>query len=252
MIELIALISWLLGKYIDLWIALALLIVNAVLGFLQEQRASAAVKALRRRLQVTARVLRDGEWRSCAARDLVAGDIIRVRSGDFVPADVKVVDGDLQVDQSVLTGESREIGKSTGDTLYSGSVVREGEASGVVTATGARTFFGHTTELVESAHPKLHVEQVITRVVKWLFLIVGILVGTAIVVSAAEGFGLIEILPLTGALDERRTGRSPGDVHRQHGGRLGRIGAQGRSGHAIERSRRRDKRMFSVPIEQAL
>ena len=197
MLELIAVLSFVLGKTTDLWIALALLLVNAVLSFLQEQRASAAVTALRRQLQITARVLRDGLWRAMPAKQLVHGDVIRVRSGDFVPADVQILDGEVQVDQSALTGESRELSKTADDTLYSGSIVRQGEATGIVVATGVRTYFGRTTQLVESAHPKLHIEEVITRVVKWLFLIVGTMVMITVVVSLIQGFPLIEILPLS-------------------------------------------------------
>ena len=107
MIELIALLSYVLHETADLGVALSLLLVYAVLSFLQEQRASAAVDLLRRRLQVMARVLRDGTWNSCPARDLVRGDVVRIRAGDFVPADVQIVSGHLQVDQSALTGESR-------------------------------------------------------------------------------------------------------------------------------------------------
>jgi plasma-membrane proton-efflux P-type ATPase len=197
MIELIVLLSLILHKWADFWIALALLVVNAVLSFLQEQRASTAVSALRHRLQVTARILRDGAWQAAAARNVVAGDIVRIRSGDFVPADAQIIDGALKVDQSALTGESRELAKSNDDTVYSGSIVRGGEATAVVVATGARAYFGRTTQLVESAHPKLHVEEVITRVVKWLFLIVGILVAAALVASAIEGLDLVDILPLS-------------------------------------------------------
>lgn len=197
MIELIILVSFILHKWSDLWIAIALLIVNAILSFLQEHRAAAAVSALRKRLQVTARVLRDGTWQPIPAQELVPGDVVRVRSGDFVPADTQVIEGALRVDQSALTGESREIPKTNDDTLFSGSIVKEGEATAVVTATGIKTFFGRTTQLVESAHPKLHVEEVIARVVKWLFLIVGILVGIAVIASLAEGLDLIDILPLS-------------------------------------------------------
>lgn len=197
MIELIVVLSFILHKWTDLWVALSLLIVNAVLGFLQEQRASAAVSALRHRLQVTARVLRDGAWQAIPAPALVRGDVVRVRSGDFVPADVQILDGTLQVDQSVLSGESQELTKTNDDALYSGSVVRQGEATAVVVATGERTYFGRTTRLVESAHPKLHVEEVIARVVKWLFVIVGVLVAVAIITSLAEGRHLVDILPLS-------------------------------------------------------
>ncbi len=197
MIELIVLVSFTLQKWADLWIALALLLVNAILGFLQEHRAAAAVSALRRKLQVTARVLRDGVWHAIPAQELVPGDVVRVRSGDFVPADAQIIDGALQVDQSALTGESREITKTNEGVLYSGSIVRDGEATAVIIATGLKTFFGRTTQLVESAHPKLHVVEVITRVVKWLFLIVAILVAIALVVSLVEGLRLVDILPLS-------------------------------------------------------
>ena len=197
MLELIAVLSFVLGKRTDFWIAVALLIVNAVLSFFQEQRASAAVSALRSRLRITARVLRDGAWQGVSARDLVRGDVVRLRSGDFVPADVQVIEGTLDVDQAALTGESTEQKKSTDDTLFSGSTVRQGEALAFVIETGTRTYFGKTTQLVESAHPKLHIEEVITRVVKWLFLIVGILVAITIAVSLLNGGKLIEILPLS-------------------------------------------------------
>ena len=197
MIELIALFSLLLHKDADLAVALALLLVNALLSFLQEQRASAAVAALRQRLQVTARVVRDGTWRSLSAHDLVAGDVIRLRSGDFVPADVQLIDGGLEVDQSALTGESLQLTRGANATLYSGSVVKQGESDAIVIATGVRTYYGRTTQLVDSAHPKLHVEQIITRVVRWLFLIVGVQVVIAVVLALAKGGSLIEILPLS-------------------------------------------------------
>lgn len=197
MLELIALLSLVLNKWADLAVAISLLVANAILSFLQEQRASAAVAALRHRLQVTARVRRDSGWRGIPARELVVGDIVRVRGGDFVPADLQLLEGKLLVDQSALTGESREVGRATDDPVHSGSVVRQGEATGVVTATGARTFFGRTTELVQSARPRLHVEAVITRLVKWLFLIVGTLVAVAVAGALASGVGLLEILPLS-------------------------------------------------------
>jgi H+-transporting ATPase len=197
MLELIAILSFALNKPVDFWIAVALLVVNALLSFLQEQRASAALTTLRSRLRVAARVLRDGAWQTISARDLVRGDVVRVRAGDFVPADVQIIEGNVQIDQSALTGESQELRKSTDDTLFSGSTVRQGEATAVVAETGVRTFFGRTTQLVEGAHPKLHIEEVIEQVVKWLFLIVSIPVTITVVVSLIEGMKLIEILPLS-------------------------------------------------------
>jgi plasma-membrane proton-efflux P-type ATPase len=196
MIELIAVLSFFLHKHADLWVAVSLLVANATLGFFQEQRASAAVKALRSKLQVSARVLRDRSWQAVPARQLVTGDVVRVRTGDFVPADVQLFDGTLRIDQSALTGESKEVDKKTDEEVYAGSTVRNGEATGVVVATGARTYFGRTTELVEGAHPKLHVEEVTSRIVKWLLMIVGSLSAVTFVTALAEGMRIVEVLPI--------------------------------------------------------
>jgi plasma-membrane proton-efflux P-type ATPase len=196
MIELIAVLSFFLHKRADGWVALSLLVANALLGFFQEQRASTAVKALRSKLQVNARVLRDKSWQAVAARELVTGDVVRVRSGDFVPADLQLLDGALHVDQSALTGESNAADKKTNDAVYAGSTVRDGEATGVVAATGARTYFGRTTQLVESAHPKLHVEEVTSRIVRWLLIIVGSLSALTLVTALVEGQRLVDVLPV--------------------------------------------------------
>jgi H+-transporting ATPase len=197
MLELIVLISFILQKHADLWVALSLLLVNAVLSFVQEQHASAAVAALRARLQIMGRVLRDGRWQAAPARVLVPGDVVRLRAGDFVPAGVQIIDGALGVDQSALTGESRELQKTSDDAVYSRLLVREGEATAVVVATGVKTFFGRTAQLVESARPKLHVEEVVSRVVKWLFVIVGALVSVAVIASLIGGISFFEIFPLS-------------------------------------------------------
>ena len=196
MLELIVVISWLLGKYADLVIVSALLLVNALVGLLQERRASGVIDTLRRRLQVTARVRRTGAWQLMPARGLVPGDVVRLRAGDFVPADVRAIAGELSVDQAAVTGESLEVDKRGADLLYSGSVVRRGEATAVVILTGTRTFFGRATELVQRARPKLHVEDVVASVVRRLFVIVGVLVAVALAVSALRGFALLEVLPL--------------------------------------------------------
>jgi H+-transporting ATPase len=200
MIELIALLSFLIHKELDMWIALVLLVVNAVLGFVQEERASAAVAALRGRLQVMARVLRDGMWQSIPARELVVGDVVRVRSGDFVPADLRVVEGALQVDQSSLTGESQEVEKTVDALVYSGSVARSGEATALVAETGVRTMYGRTAQLVEMARPHLHVEAVIARVVRWLLVVVSVLVGITVLAATLEGQSLVHMLPVSLAI----------------------------------------------------
>jgi H+-transporting ATPase len=196
MLELIMVLSAVLGKYADLAVVSALLVVNAVLGFMQERRAAGVVQALRRRLQVSSRVLRDSSWQVVPARELVPGDIIRVRPGDIIPADVKLLAGALTVDQSALTGESKDADKAPGEVLSSGAVVRRGEGNGVVMLTGAKTYFGRTTELVQQARPKLHIEAVVTKVVRWLFVIVGVLLGVVVVLSLVRGTPLLEMVPL--------------------------------------------------------
>ncbi|MBS1235902.1 MAG: plasma-rane proton-efflux P-type ATPase, partial [Proteobacteria bacterium] len=196
MLELIILLSAFLGKYSDLAVVSALLVINAVLGFLQERRAAGVVETLRRRLQVSARVLREGNWQVIPARELVPGDILRVRPGDIIPADVKLLSGALSLDQSALTGESQDVDKASNDMLSSGSVVRHGEGNGVVILTGARTYFGRTTELVQLARPKLHIEAVVAKVVRWLFVIVSVLLGMVLVLSLIRAAPLIEMIPL--------------------------------------------------------
>jgi H+-transporting ATPase len=120
MLELIMVLSAVLRPYSDLAVVSGLVVVNAILSFVQEQRAAGVVEALRKRLQVSARVRRDSSWQVVAARELVPGDIIRMRSGDIIPADVKLLTGALSVDQSALTGESKDADKAPGDVLSSG------------------------------------------------------------------------------------------------------------------------------------
>ena len=196
MLELIMVLSAVLRKYSDLAVVSALLVVNAVLSFAQERRAAGVVETLRRRLQVSARVLRDSQWQVIPARELVPGDIVRVRPGDIIPADVKVIAGELSVDQSALTGESMDVDIAPGGVLSSGSIVHRGEGNGVVILTGARTYFGRTTELVQEARPKLHIEAVVAKVVRWLFVIVGALLAVVMVLSLIRHVPLLEMIPL--------------------------------------------------------
>lgn len=196
MLELIVLLSFLLHKYADAYIVLGLLLFNAVVGFIQEKNAAQTVEALRKKLQVTVRVLRDGAWNTLPARDLVPGDIIRIRMGDFVPADIELLKGNIGVDQSALTGESIAVQKKTGDIIYSGSVITNGEATGRVKLTGANTRFGKTIELVKIAKPKPHINAIITKVMQWLLLIVGTLLAAALVLALIRGISILDMLPL--------------------------------------------------------
>ena len=196
MLELIIVLSWILHKRPDVYIVTGLLVMNAVIGFWEEQKAGRVVEDLKSKLLVKARILRDGAWTVVASRELVPGDIIRVRAGDFMPADAKILDGALEADQSALTGESLIVDKKAGDVLFSGSVIRRGECTGVVVRTGAATNYGKTTELVQIARPKLHMDAVVTRLVKWLLMIVAGLLVLTLAVSLVRKIDLLDILPL--------------------------------------------------------
>lgn len=196
MLEAVIVLSVILNKMIDMYVIVALLLLNAVLGFFQEQRASKAVDALKQQLRVNARTLRDGKWQLIPARELVPGDIVRIRAGDFVPADLKLLDGQIEVDQSALTGESLTVSKAKSDMLFSGSIVKSGESNSLVVLTGNKTYFGKTTELVQVARPRLHTEDVISTVVKWLLIIVGVALAVAFVVAVFLGMDLFDVISL--------------------------------------------------------
>ncbi|MGO0123215.1 plasma-membrane proton-efflux P-type ATPase [Desulfothermobacter acidiphilus] len=196
MLEAVILLSLILHKYLDMYIVAALLVFNALLGFWQERKAAKAVDALKAKLQVNARVLREGKWQLLPARQLVPGDIVRIRAGDFVPADVKLFSGQVEVDQSALTGESLTVSRRASDMVFSGSIIKRGEAEAAVVLTGTRTYFGRTAELVQLARPKLHAEEVTTQVVKWLLVVVGVALAAALGTAWLLGFKLLELLPL--------------------------------------------------------
>jgi H+-transporting ATPase len=183
MIEVAAALSVVVHNWDDLTIILVLLLVNGLVGFWEERQAGNAVAALRAKLAVNARVLRDGNWTLVPARDLVPGDRVRLRTGDVVPADVTLVAGtDVELDQSTLTGESLPATKAGGETAYSSSIVTRGEAAGVVAATGGKTFFGKTSELVQIAHTVSHFQHAVLRI------------GNALIVTAVILATLIEIV----------------------------------------------------------
>ncbi len=196
MLEITAGLEWALGKFFEMYVVMGLIVFNAILGFIQEERANAALELLKEKLKVNARVKRNGNWILVPARELVPGDVVRLRAGDFIPSDIKAAEGDVEVDQSSLTGESQLIEKKMDEMLYSGSVVKRGEVTGIVVSTGAKTYFGKTVELVQVAKPRLHMEEVTSRVVRWLVVIVSSFLCLALVVTALKGTNLIEILPL--------------------------------------------------------
>ncbi len=172
MIEVAAILSGVVRHWADFWIILALLVFNAGVGFWQEFTAGNAVEALRKQLALRARALRDGEWLEIDAKLLVPGDIIRIRPGDVIPADVVLIEGDyLSVDQSALTGESLPVVKQCGDEAYSGTVVKQGEVVAEVSTTGALTKFGKTASLVEQAKTVSHFQKAVLTIGDYLIYV---------------------------------------------------------------------------------
>ena len=172
MIEVAAVLSLIVQHWVDFTIILVMLIFNAIVGFWQEFQASNALAALEKSLALNARALRDGQWQQILARELVPGDVIRIRPGDIVPADVKLADGDyLSVDQSALTGESLPVDKQPGDEAYSGSVAKQGEMVALVAATGGNTRFAKTAKLVEKAGAVSHFQKAVLTIGDYLIYV---------------------------------------------------------------------------------
>jgi len=172
MIIVAAILSGVLRHWPDLGVILALLIMNAVVGFREEHQAGSAIAALKEKLAVQANVKRGGKWSTILARELVPGDIIRLRIGNIIPADAKLLDGDpVQVDQSALTGESLPVERKPGDAVYSGSILKQGEIDAAVYATGKGTYYGKTAELVESAVTRSHLQRAVLKIADYLLII---------------------------------------------------------------------------------
>jgi H+-transporting ATPase len=187
MLEAAILLQLVLGDYLEAGVVAFLLIFNAALGFVQEGRAQATLDALKSRLALTASVLRDGHWTMVPAATLVPGDLIKLSLGSVVAADVRLISGSTLLDQSMLTGESLPIAAGAGTGAYAGALVRRGEAVAVVTATGVRTKFGRTAELVQEAKAESSEQKAILRVVRNLALFNGavtlLLAGYALFLS---------------------------------------------------------------------
>ncbi len=194
-IEAAAVVSAIVGHWDDLALIVALLVANVIVAYWQERSAGNAVKELMKRLALKARVLRDKAWVSLDAKGLVPGDIIRLRLGDIVPADVKLVgEGFLSVDQSALTGESLPVEKHQGDVAYSGSMISQGETNGLVVNTGARTYFGRTAHLVASASNVTGLSKIISKIVYFLVGLALILGSVAFYYGTSLGFPILESL----------------------------------------------------------
>ena len=195
MIEIAAALSAMLGHWDDLIVILVMLFINAGVGFWQEFKADNAIELLKNRLALKARVKRDGTWRDIEARLLVPGDLISVKLGNVVPADVKLAKGAyLSVDQSALTGELLPVDKKPGDDGYSGSIAKQGEMTGVVTATGMNTYFGRTARLVQSAGTVSHFQRAVLHIGNFLILTTVGLVVMIVVAGLFRHNPLIEMV----------------------------------------------------------
>jgi len=196
MLEVIIVISFILRRTGDAYVVIGLLVLNAAVTFVQNRSSQKAVDTLKQKLQIKVRVLRDGEWNLTASRLLVPGDIIRLRMGDFVPADVKICDGELELNQSALTGESQNVLKKAGADVYSGSVTARGEATAEVISTGTKTYYGKTIQLVKTAKHKSHADEVIFKLLKWIITAVSSLLVLALIITYIRGESLLAALPL--------------------------------------------------------
>jgi len=195
MIEAAVILSAVARHWPDFGIILVLLVANAVVGFWEEHQAGNAIAALKARLAIKAQVKRDGQWTSPAARELVPGDVIRVRLGDIVPADARLLEGDpVEVDQSALTGESLPVTHQSGEAVFSGSIIRTGEINALVYATGQNTYFGKTAQLVQGAQTASHFQRAVLKIGNYLIILAVTLVAVIITVALFRGDPILTTL----------------------------------------------------------
>lgn len=195
MIEVAIILSAIIHHWEDFAIILALLLINAVVGFWQENKAENAIELLKKKLALKARVLRDNKWQQISAREIVPGDIVRVRPGEVIPADIKLMEGDyLLTDESALTGESQPVEKHVNDIAYSGSLAKQGEMNGLVVTTGMNTYFGKTAKLVQEAKAVSHLQKAILRIGDYLIRIDIVLVAIIFVIALYRHEGVLETL----------------------------------------------------------
>jgi H+-transporting ATPase len=195
MIIIAAILSAVLRHWPDMGVILALLVVNAIVGFREEYQADSAIAALKKKLALKARIKRDGEWKNIPARELVPGDLVRLRIGDIIPADAKLLEGDpVQVDQSALTGESLPVECKSGDVVFSGSILKQGEIDAIVYATGQSTYYGKTAELVKSAQTRSHLQRAIIKIADYLLIIAAVLAVLIIGVVVSRHDPVLQVL----------------------------------------------------------
>jgi len=195
MIEAAIVLSAMVEHWADFYIISVLLLVNAIVGFWEEFQAGNTIEALKSKLAVKGRVMRDGTWQSISAEDLIPGDFIRLRIGEIVPADVILAPGDsIEIDQSALTGESLPVERGQGEKAYSGSIVKRGEIEAYVSATGKQTYFGKTAQLVDEAQSVSHFQKAVLKIGNYLIVIALFLVSFILGVAIDRGEHILKIL----------------------------------------------------------
>jgi H+-transporting ATPase len=196
MLEAAIVLELALGKYLEAAIIAGLLAFNAALGLFQESRAQATLAALKSRLALNASVRRDGAWKTVPAAELVPGDLVKLSLGGVVAADVRITGGEALLDQSMLTGEPVPVEAAEGVQTFAGALVRRGEAVAEVIATGARTKFGRTAELVRTAHVVSSQQKAVLRVVRNLAMFNGVVIAMLVAYAYFLKMPLAEIIPL--------------------------------------------------------
>ncbi len=195
MIEAAVILSAVAKHWPDFFIILVLLLANAMVGFFEEREAGNAIEALKAQLAVKARVKRDGKWITPESCELVPGDVIRLRLGDIIPADARLLDGDpVEVDQSALTGESLPAERKSGEAVFSGSIIRRGEIDAFVYATGTNTYFGKTAQLVQDAKTVSHFQKAVLKIGNYLIILAVALVAVIITVAIIRGDAILTTL----------------------------------------------------------
>ena len=195
MIEVAVILSGVVRHWPDFFIILVLLVTNAVVAFWEERQAGNEIAALKAKLAIKARVIRDGKWINPPARELVPGDVIRLRLGDVVPADARLLKGDeVSVDQSALTGESLPASRKSGDAVFSGSIIRRGEIGALVYATGGNTYFGKTAQLVQEALTVSHFQKAVLKIGNYLIILAVVMVALIIGFAIYRGDAFLTTL----------------------------------------------------------
>lgn len=194
MLEVTIIIQLVIGKIEEAVIIAILLFFNSLLSFFQEEHANKTLALLKSHLAINARVLRDDKWQIITAENLVPDDYIHLRMGDISPADIRIVSGNSLLDQSALTGEALPVEGHDGCTVYSGTIIKRGEITGKVIATGASTYFGKTVELVQTAKTQSHIENIIFTIIKYIIIVSIIFTGAILVYSFFNNIPLIDIV----------------------------------------------------------